>query len=704
MLGDCSPVKSTATFNSSAKHSSIVNDVASNLEIIQETSSSNSSQNNFLPISLSEITTKTTFVGSNYQNQSLEATTNQSFVLSETESLSSESIQFLSSESSSESNSDNEEYSDDEPGDNKNINSTTTSSSQESITFLKHWSLKNNVTHSAINELLQWFSTNPSVSNLPKDARTILQTPRQIDIKNMGDGSYHYFGLSNQIRKLFNKYEVLKHVSNPVLCVLDFNIDGLPIHKSTKQNFWPILCKISNYPKEPPFIVALYCGPSKPPLNEFFEDFVVEVNDLKINKLKITNHKFIDIECRSFCCDAPARAYVKATMSFNSYHGCDKCTVKGRFVRRMVFLDSSAPLRQDADFLDGKYGNYHKSVSPICALGVGMVSSFPVDYMHCVCLGVMRKLLFLWRDGSRLYRLTPEKLQLLENRLKIYKTVWPCEFNRQPRSLKELEHWKATEFRQFLLYITPLLGDILSNSVFSHMMLLKYGLTILLNTELNGLYNSYADNLLKLFVSHSVHIYGIEFCVYNVHALIHLAADAIKFGSLNNVNSFAFENYLGCLKRFLRKGNQSLQQICNRVYEGKEINVNYNIKATCVSGRISGVIGDKTFYPKLIHKDWTFSCTGGNSCVFLTDETIIYINNIYVENCHIFILGKKLLILEPFVSYPTNSSFMLLYKVVLSQIDITFSHEKIKCKGMLLPQGENSEENTYFCCPLIHGL
>lgn len=157
-----------------------------------------------------------------------------------------------------------------------------------------------------------------------------------------------------------------------------------------------------NYPKEPPFIVALYCGPSKSPLNEFFEDFVVEVNDLKINKLKITNHKFIDIECRSFCCDAPARAYVKTTISFNSYHGCDKCTVKGRFVRRMVFLDSSAPLRQDADFIDGKYGNYHKSVSPICALGVGMVSSFPVDYMHCVCLGVMRKLLFLWRDGSRL--------------------------------------------------------------------------------------------------------------------------------------------------------------------------------------------------------------------------------------------------------------------------------------------------------------
>lgn len=106
----------------------------------------------------------------------------------------------------------------------------------------------------------------------------------------------HIIILVFQIRILFNKYEVLKNVSNPVLCVLDFNIDGLPIHKSTKQNFWPILCKISNYPKEPPFIVALYCGPAKPPLNEFFEDFVVEVNDLKINKLKIRNHKFIDIE------------------------------------------------------------------------------------------------------------------------------------------------------------------------------------------------------------------------------------------------------------------------------------------------------------------------------------------------------------------------------------------------------------------------
>lgn len=178
-----------------------------------------------------------------------------------------------------------------------------------------------------------------------------------------------------------------------------------------------------------------------------------------------------------------------------------------------------------------------------------MVSGFPSDYMHSVCLGVMRKLLFLWRDGSRLFRLTGTKLELLENKIKHISSLWPSEFNRKPRSLKDLEHWKATEYRQFLLYVTPLLGDILSPRVFANIMLLRFGMTILLNHDLNSTLNEYANDLLKLFVSHAVKIYGQEFCVYNVHVLIHLAEDAKKFNTLNDINCFPFENYLGFLKK-----------------------------------------------------------------------------------------------------------------------------------------------------------
>lgn len=566
-----------------------------------------------------------------------------------------------------------------------------------SVNFLNKWALKNNITHTALNELLQWFSTNPQVNNLPKDARTVLSTPKQIEKLTMGDGLFHYFGLTPEIKKVFIKYES-KNSLNQFLYILDFNIDGLPIHKSTKENFWPILCKIYNYPLEPPFVVALYCGPSKPPINEFFKDFVAEIKLLKENSLVVEN-KYINIECRSFCCDAPARAYVKATMSFNSYQGCDKCLVQGKFVRRMVFLDCNAALREDKEFSEGKYGNYHKGVSPLNEIGIGMVTAFPVDYMHCVCLGVMRKLLFLWRDGSRLFRLTPVKLELLEIRLKKVQKLWPCEFNRYPRTLKDLEHWKATELRQFLLYLTPLMSDILSTSIFSHIMLLKFGMTILLNKELNVLYNNYADNLLRLFVSHSIRIYGIEFSVYNVHALIHLASDANRFESLNNVNSFSFENYLGCLKRFLRKSNQNLQQVCNRIYEGRQITV--VAKSIGVCGKLLKTVQNKSFYPKLLYGDWTFSCKEGNNCAFLKNETILFIKSIFVEDGNIYVSGVQIEILNPFVSYPASSTFISMFKVKLTQHVLSVPYKAIKCKGMLLPDGENM---YYFCCPLIHGM
>ena len=45
----------------------------------------------------------------------------------------------------------------------------------------------------------------------------------------------------------------------------------------------------------------------------------------------------------------------------------------------------------------------------------------------------------------------------------------PSEFSRQPRWLDELDRWKATEYRQFLLYAGPLvLRDLLHKEVYQY--------------------------------------------------------------------------------------------------------------------------------------------------------------------------------------------------------------------------------------------
>ena len=56
----------------------------------------------------------------------------------------------------------------------------------------------------------------------------------------------------------------------------------------------------------------------------------------------------------------------------------------------------------------------------------------------------------------------------------------PREFLRKGRSLREVERWKATEFRQFLLYTGPVvLKTYLSNAMYEHFKLLFVSIFIL---------------------------------------------------------------------------------------------------------------------------------------------------------------------------------------------------------------------------------
>ena len=132
----------------------------------------------------------------------------------------------------------------------------------------------------------------------------------------------------------------------------------------------------------------------------------------------------------------------------------------------------------------------------------------------------------------------------------------PTEFARKPRSLKELDRWKATEFRQFLLYTGPIiLYRILDPAIYNNFLLLFSAISILVCPRLSSNYAEYAKTLLKTFVNHYADIYGKDLVVYNVHGLIHLPDDVKMHGPLDTFSSFPFENYLQKLKKWL--GNHS---------------------------------------------------------------------------------------------------------------------------------------------------
>lgn len=115
----------------------------------------------------------------------------------------------------------------------------------------------------------------------------------------------------------------------------------------------------------------------------------------------------------------------------------------------------------------------------------------------------------------------------------------PIEFVRKPRSLYEVKRFKATEFRQFLCYTGPVvLKFILPVNMYVNFLSFHLAIRILPSPYLIREHIEYAQSLLQYFVE----TYARECVTQNVHNLLHLCNDAIKFGVLQNSSSFQFKN------------------------------------------------------------------------------------------------------------------------------------------------------------------
>ncbi|KAL6421440.1 hypothetical protein ACFW04_013895 [Cataglyphis niger] len=59
----------------------------------------------------------------------------------------------------------------------------------------------------------------------------------------------------------------------------------------------------------------------------------------------------------------------------------------------MLFLKINANLRTNENFVNQQNAEHHIGRSIFERANLGMVNQFPLDYMHLVCLGIIKKLL-----------------------------------------------------------------------------------------------------------------------------------------------------------------------------------------------------------------------------------------------------------------------------------------------------------------------
>ncbi|KAM7300543.1 uncharacterized protein ISCGN_016155 [Ixodes scapularis] len=235
---------------------------------------------------------------------------------------------------------------------------------------LQEWAINNFVPHTVVTALLAVLRGHSCFSALPSSARALLETPRKSPgIRNMGSGKYCPFGLAAGLE------ELLRGISRlPEHLILNFNVDGLPLGKSSRNQFWPILCEVRNVQNVAPFIVGLFYGQSKPPdANDFLHDFVQELSELLQEGVCINGTK-IALRVGAFICDAPAKSFILCIKGHTGYYSCTKCTVRGTYINgRVCFPDLTASLRTDADFRSMSQEEHHLDTGPSILL------ELPVD-------------------------------------------------------------------------------------------------------------------------------------------------------------------------------------------------------------------------------------------------------------------------------------------------------------------------------------
>lgn len=342
---------------------------------------------------------------------------------------------------------------------------------------LKIWSIRQNVNHSQLDSLLKVLQKyHPTFSQCSK---TILQTVRNFDSTTMVDSvgktsSYIYFGIEKGLKAQFDMGigHILRKLGVSEL-ELVCNVDGLPIYNSSNKQFWPILGKIflKGF-RTRPFTIALFEGVSKPKdLDAFLHNFIQECNYLHTNGFSLSECKYA-FRLKYLICDALARSYIKSIKPHNSYFGCEKCHIKGeRINNRVLFIDTGKNvLRTDERFRLQLNIEHHMGVSPLVKINdFDIVNGMPLDTMHLAYLGVMRRLLNYWVK----LKISPTYRKKISHRLLQIADVFPKEFNRKPVSIENLDRWKATQFRLFLIYVGPfVLSGLLSNNMYKHFMLL----------------------------------------------------------------------------------------------------------------------------------------------------------------------------------------------------------------------------------------
>ena len=529
------------------------------------------------------------------------------------------------------------------------------------------WVVKRNINLDAVDELLAILN-HYKLPHLPKSARSLLKTPRSVELKEVNGGHYYHFGIAASAKYGLGLCNLPVPPPDTVMN-LYVHIDGVSVSKSTNSEFYPILGKVtfsigSVTHQSAVFFIGLYYGAAGKPgvAHGFLDDFVEDCNDVQSTGVTINDGCVFPVRLRAIICDAPARAFVKCMKGHGGYYACDFCKTRGEWYRthRVVYPQRNSPLRTDASFRSPDPNSQAEiehvndgERSPLLGINdFDVVLDVVPEYMHTAAMGVMKRLAHMYFSQRSRHHLRGVDIDKASARLVMCGQWCPTELGRKPRGLHLRDKFKATEWRSMMLYTGfCILKGLQNDKSYQHFLLFACGMKILLCENLCRNYCDLANRMLRKYVKQYCQLYGRDSIVYNVHQLLHFANAASRHGSLEKISAFPFESYMYQLQVMLRKPSASLKQIVKRETERRRLRLPCQQPVDCkfLKRRTSGYVptalkGSVTQFRAVRMRGVRFSVSGGDSYVFVKGEGVAHVVNVLRRSDD----GKGVLVLRFF--------------------------------------------------------
>lgn len=242
--------------------------------------------------------------------------------------------------------------------------------------------------------------------------------------QNSDDLIFDFMPNSNYIRDVHDSLSFQKlrnNLVNDTTITLTLSTDGAALFKSTKdKSVWPIQLIVNEIDlvsrfKRPNMICAGVSFGKTPDMQIFLKPFIDEI--LQINAeggllFKMNGEvKAVKISPMIFTGDTLAKQYVLKKRSFNGYMGCPYCLHGGTLVnnqirycnRDIAAIRSDEQTRMDmfqSQATRSQVSGYH-GISPLTAFeSFDVVKQVGIDKMHCIDLGVIKRMFNLFLDSK----------------------------------------------------------------------------------------------------------------------------------------------------------------------------------------------------------------------------------------------------------------------------------------------------------------